>query len=776
MSRDTVKSDEIADDVYCQFVQSMFVNGHILLIGGLCYCVIALVVYLQTHILAFLVFAALLPLVNGWRYLGIQAFHRKVGAIKSVAEAKEWEYNYIIRGSAQGLTVGAFCFASIYSYPSAYAEVASLSMAVGSLITVATRNFGSPRMVVILSGTFIGPAAAAFLLRGDLAYAILGLMIVPMSVITISSADYVRRVLFSAIVGEKRTNQIAQRFDRALNTMPQGLLMFDRAGKVIVANVEASELTGLRAPATLLGRSMASLARRAVASGLMAKENCDDTVRQLMRALRDGSDRKMIVALLDGRSFEITTREGDNDLGVVMFEDVTQRVRASERISIMARFDGLTELPNRDHFQELVTERLKHGDPSRLCSLAIFDLDDFKGINDTLGHPFGDKLIHVIGRRLGDFASADLITGRWGGDEFVVYCDDIQEPELPLLLDKFRGAMVKPMEISGHRTRVEVSGGAAMMRAGEATIDKMTIRADLALNHSKSRSRNDWSLFEESMEQTFRMREILKADLRTAISEQSLSIVYQPIVRLDTMKIATCEALCRWRHPELGQISPAVFIPLAEETGLISEITSFVLERACADASRWPSQIGVSVNLSAKDLADAGVVLKVASILERTGLSPERLEVEMTETSLLDDKSAARTHAEEIRRLGVTIALDDFGTGYSSLSYIHRLPLDKIKIDRSFVLDMVANDRSRQLIKSIVQLSHSLGIAVTVEGVETFEQLRLLAGEVHPDMVQGFLFGSALTATGIETMSLAAWRFAGDPAKLVKRRRRTATK
>jgi EAL domain-containing protein (putative c-di-GMP-specific phosphodiesterase class I) len=254
----------------------------------------------------------------------------------------------------------------------------------------------------------------------------------------------------------------------------------------------------------------------------------------------------------------------------------------------------------------------------------------------------------------------------------------------------------------------------------------------------------------------------MKADLRGAVEAGTLRVVYQPIVAMATMRISGCEALCRWDHPELGPISPGVFIPLAEEMGIISQISTFMLNAACAECSRWPEHTNVSVNLSAKDFRNRDVVQKVRDALAASGLAPHRLEVEVTETALLDDKSETRQILHDLKALGVHIALDDFGTGYSSLSYLHKLPLDKVKIDRSFLSDLTQSSRSLELLKGIVALSRSLGLVVTIEGVETFEQLRILSRQVEPELVQGFLFGAALSASGIETMSTARWPFAHE--------------
>jgi EAL domain-containing protein (putative c-di-GMP-specific phosphodiesterase class I) len=233
-------------------------------------------------------------------------------------------------------------------------------------------------------------------------------------------------------------------------------------------------------------------------------------------------------------------------------------------------------------------------------------------------------------------------------------------------------------------------------------------------------------------------------------------------VAISTMRIASCEALCRWDHPDLGSISPSIFIPLAEEMGIISEISTFVLQAACTECAKWPDDTSVSVNLSANDFRSRDVVQKVRAALVSSGLSAGRLEIEVTETALLDDKSQTRHYIEELKKLGVRIALDDFGTGYSSLSYLHKLPLDKIKIDRSFLLDVTQNPRSLDLLKGIVDLTRVLGLSVTIEGVETFEQLKILVHAVKPDLVQGFLFGAALSASGIQTMSNVTWPFAAE--------------
>ncbi|RWD01297.1 MAG: EAL domain-containing protein [Mesorhizobium sp.] len=757
------KTDNIPVDVYIQFVRSLFDNAHMLVIGASCHAIVSLMVYWRNGQSVFLILAAALLGIGVWRYFSLRRFHRSGGEIRDAADATRWEREYILKGSLQGLLLGLFCFISIYVYSDSYAEIGALAITLGSLVTVVGRNYGSPRMVMIFAVTFVGPIAAALILRVDIPYVVLGLLIIPFMFIIKGSADHVRNVLFSAVVGHKQARQLAQRFNRALNTMSHGLVMLGPDGKVVVGNAEAAHLMSLKSPDQLLGRSIHSLLMRGVAGGMLAPKDCRYVEAQLTRALREGRDRKVLVSFSNGQHFEFSAREGSQDLGVITFEDVTARVEAEEKIRFMARYDNLTGLPNRAYFQELVGELMASGDRDRLCGLAVVDLDDFKSVNDTLGHPVGDGLIYAVAERLAAIAGQGITVSRFGGDEFMIFFDRIEdESHLSGLLDLIFADLQGEVDVAGHGLRIQASAGAVLSKVEDTDVDAMIVKADLALYKAKELGKNNWRLFEASMDAAFRNRQLMKADLRSAVESKGLRVVYQPIVSMSTMRIASCEALCRWDHPDLGPISPSIFIPLAEEMGIISEISTFVLQAACAECAKWPDQTSVSVNLSAKDFRNHDVIQKVRDALAASGLAAGRLEIEVTETALLDDKSLTRQYIEELKQLGVRIALDDFGTGYSSLSYLHKLPLDKIKIDRSFLMDVTQNPRSLDLLKGVVDLTRILGLTVTVEGVETFEQLKILLHSVKPDLVQGFLFGAALSASGIETMSNVTWPFAAE--------------
>ena len=751
------KNSSVPADVYVQFVRSLFDNHHVLLIGTACHAIAALMVYVASADVVYVALAGMLLAVGIWRYAGMVRFHRS-GDIPDEKSAQRWENEYILKGSIQGLMLGAFCFTAIYLRPVPFGEMAAISVTLGSIVTVVGRNYGSRRMVSIFAATFVGPIALGLMLRLDVPHFVLGLLIVPFMVVIKSSADNVRNVLFSAVIGHRQARNLARRFDRALNTMSHGLIMLGPDGKVVVANSKAAAILGFQVPKRLLNRSLRAVLMRGVAGGLLSQRDVRYAESQLTRALSDDRDLKLQLRAGDGRYFELTARSGHEELGVVTFEEITSRVEAEERIRHMARYDSLTDLPNRAWFHELVAERVGGGDPERQCALAVFDLDDFKSINDTLGHPVGDGLIFAVGEKLSAIASDEVIVSRFGGDEFMLFFNSIgSEKELTVVLDRIFADLNGYVDVSGHALRVQMSAGAVISDVGGTDVDDMIVKADLALYKAKEAGKNGWRLFEAKMNAAFRNRQMLKSDLRGAVESRSLRVVYQPIVAMNTMRIASCEALCRWDHPELGPVSPGVFIPLAEEMGIISEISELVLEQATTACVRWPGDICVSVNLSAKDFHNSEVVDKVRKALERSGLPPHRLEVEVTETALLDDKSSTGKFLNDIKALGVRIALDDFGTGYSSLSYLHTLPLDKVKIDRSFLLDVTQNPRALELLKGVVELSRGIGLQITMEGVETFEQLEILSRNVKPDLVQGFLFGSALTASGVETISVHAW-------------------
>ncbi|MHA6644289.1 putative bifunctional diguanylate cyclase/phosphodiesterase [Mesorhizobium sp. A623] len=762
------RKKELPDDVYIPFVETLFRDGFTLAIGISAQVALITLVWIKTGNPAYLAVVLCLMVVGVVRVLDMRNF-ASLPPLATRAEARRRENVYIVYGGMHGIVLGLFCLVAIISAEDSFSETAAVCIALATAAGIAGRNYGSPRMVIILIVTLTCPMALAFILRGDFYHVTLGLLSATFLLSIHRYADIVRDVLFTAISAEKRANRIAERFNRALNTMPHGLIMLDPDGCVVVANAEAAHLLSLKTPDALLGRSVHSLLKRGIAGKMLTPKDSRYVEAQLTRALREGRDRKVVVGFGNGQHYEFSAREGSQELGVITFEDVTARVEAEEKIRFMARYDSLTGLSNRAFFHEAVSESMAAGDQSRQVGLAAFDLDDFKSVNDTLGHPIGDGLIYAVAERLATFSAPGVFVSRFGGDEFMIFFDRIENAShMTALMQDIFATLQGEIDVAGHLLRIQASAGVVLSSVANTSVGEMIVKADLALYQAKELGKNGWRMFEASMDAAFRDKQAMKADLRSAVEAKGLRVVYQPIVSMATMRIVSCEALCRWDHPDLGPVSPAVFIPLAEEMGIVSDISTFMLHAACAECVGWPEQISVSVNLSAKDFRNRDVIQKIHDALGVSGLAPHRLEVEVTETAILDDKVATSGLITEIKALGVKIALDDFGTGYSSLSYLHKLPLDKIKIDRSFLMDVTRNPRSLQLLKGIVDMSRPLGLSVTIEGVETFEQLEILSRDIRPDLLQGFLFGSPLSALGIDTMSSTVWPFA-EEMKAAKR-------
>ncbi|MFZ1772880.1 MAG: EAL domain-containing protein [Rhizobiaceae bacterium] len=757
---------DIPDDVYLEYVRSLYNDAATVLVGAGVHATLAALAYAKTGQPSYLAIAITLAAVGLLRYFGIRRVDPAT-QITDIQSAKAHERDHVFRAGTHGLVLGLFSFNSIFLFPDEFAEIASVSVSMATMISVVGRNYASSFIVRFLAFAIVLPIALGLMLKGDLFHAALGLMIVPFYTVTVKMAEHVREVLTQAVNEHAAANLLAHRFNTALNTMGHGLIMLDAQGLVVVSNREAANLLTFPNAAAMEGRSLSALLLRCVAGNLLSREEYRSVHTQLTRALREGRDGKVLVAFANGRYFEFSAREGREELGVITFEDVTSRIEAEKQIRHMARFDSLTGLPNRAHFHEIVTSCLMAGERSRMCAMAIVDLDDFKQVNDSLGHPVGDGLIYAVADRLNRFASPSVKVSRFGGDEFMIYFDDIaNERDLSRRFDEIFAEFADPIEVAGHSLTVQISIGTAVSLAFAAEVDAMIVKADLALYKVKETGKDGWMLFAPEMDSAFRERQTLKAELRKAIERGELRAVYQPIIDMKTMKISTCEALSRWTHAELGTVSPAVFIPLAEEMGIVSAITAVVLKTACTECAKWPGEVSVSVNLSAVDFRNRDIIGVVVAALKASGLPASRLEVEVTETALMNDQTLTRSILSELKAMGVCISLDDFGTGYSNLSYVHSLPLDKLKIDQSFLSEIDTSKRSLDLLQATIHLARSMGLAVTVEGVETWEHLNVMSSTAKPDYVQGFVFGPPLPAAAIADMVVSTMPFSRETLEL----------
>ena len=435
-----------------------------------------------------------------------------------------------------------------------------------------------------------------------------------------------------------------------------------------------------------------------------------------------------------------------------MVEDVTERRRAAEKIAHLAHYDALTDLPNRVLFREQIERELRKTNQGEQFALLYIDIDEFKGINDSLGHHVGDELLKTLATRIrGCIKPGDLIA-RLGGDEFAVIQTAIGSiAEVEDFVRRVYDAIREPCQCLGHQLSTDASIGIALAPQDGTELDQLIKHADLAMYAAKAGGRRIYRFFEPAMDASAKARLIMEQDLRQALAGGGFELHYQPVVDLRRDEVTGCEALLRWRHPQRGMISPAEFIPVAEDTGLINELGDWVLRTACAEAATWPDHIRLAVNVSPVQLKCQTLAIKIAGALAASGLKPSRLELEITEAVLIRDDEAALAILHQLRAVGVRIALDDFGTGFSSLSYLKRFPFDKIKIDRCFVSDISETDGSSSIVQAVVNIAAALHMTTTAEGVETEAQRELLRRLGCTEM-QGYLFSAAKPAAQVRQL------------------------
>ena len=435
--------------------------------------------------------------------------------------------------------------------------------------------------------------------------------------------------------------------------------------------------------------------------------------------------------------------------------DITDRKTQQAALQHQALHDALTGLPNRN----LLADRLDHGlsiakRERTSLALLLLDLDHFKDVNDTLGHEFGDELLRQVTARLQGLIRTSDTLARLGGDELAIIQSELGQPDGAAgLAQRVIDALAQPFDLRGHEVVIGCSIGIALYPEDQTDPDHLLRNADLALYRAKADGRGIYRFFEQDMNIKLQQRKSLEAALRQALSHDQLELHYQPQIGLDGERVTGVEALIRWHHPEHGMIPPADFIPLAEETGIIIPITEWVLRRACLDARDW-ADFSVAVNLSPAAFKQQDLVGMVASILGEIGFDPSRLELEITETSLLQDTDRALTTLNDLKKLGVRVAMDDFGTGYSSLSYLQRFPFDKIKIDRSFIAKLTGDSDAAAIVDAVISLGRSLGMATTAEGVETSDQAVFLSGKGCKE-VQGFYYARPMPAAEMATIVAA---------------------
>jgi len=536
-----------------------------------------------------------------------------------------------------------------------------------------------------------------------------------------------------------------RRLDVAINNMPQALLLFDPLERLVVKNTRYSEMFN-NGERIAIGRRFKDMICEYKAEGPLPP-HVTAYCESVREALWQRGRAQKVVEGSDGRYLQIVNQALDEGGWVSTIEDVTDRHRAEELTIRLAQYDSLTGLPNRASFLSHVRHLLTGLKEDQAIAVLFVDLDEFKTVNDTLGHHIGDELLKSIALELRDSVEPSEFIARLGGDEFAVVSPPFAggADAILALVRRIYDAIRRPHQCGGHSLSIDASIGIALAPKDGKASEGVLQRADLAMYAAKAQGRKSYRFFDPLMEARARERLLLEVELRKALVDGQIEVHFQPIHDFRRGRIVACEALARWRHPTRGYVPPTTFIPIAEQAGLIGQLGEMVLRQACHEAMHWPSDITIAVNVSPLQLQGSIFSLKVISALQDSGLPASRLEVEITEAVLIGDDETALKILHELKAIGVRIALDDFGTGYSSLSYLLRFPFDKIKIDRRFVEAVEERRTSKGIIKAVITMAADLRMVTTAEGVESEEQRDILRS-LGCDQIQGFLIAPALPA------------------------------
>jgi diguanylate cyclase (GGDEF)-like protein len=540
-----------------------------------------------------------------------------------------------------------------------------------------------------------------------------------------------------------------RQFDAVLDNITQGVTFFDRNQRLLISNRRFGEIYRLTTEQTRSGTSLLDILDNRMASNTFVAMSKADYLARRARSVSACAPFDVVDNLGDGRTVAMHYQPLNDGGWVATHEDITERRQAEASLAFMARHDALTELPNRTLFRERLEQAIASAGSGSVCALLCLDLDRFKVVNDTLGHPVGDGLLCAVARRLVAASRTTDTVARLGGDEFAIVQAGLRTPEhAAMLADRILESFRQPIEVNGNWMVVAISIGIAIAPDSSIVAETLLKNADIALYIAKSQGRGTYRFFRPDMDVSVRELRAVEMELRNARPAEEFELHYQPILDLQTVAVVGFEALLRWNHRVRGRISPLDFIPIAEETGLIVPIGDWVLRAACQAASAWPPDIDVMINLSPVQFGRPGLFESVQQALAESGLPPTRLVLEITESVLMQQSDDRLILLHRLRALGIRIALDDFGTGFSSLSYLRSFPFDKIKIDKSFIRDVDTNKDSTVIVAAIIGLANSFGMTTVAEGVETEQQLAALRDQ-GCKRVQGYLFSRPVPAAQV---------------------------
>jgi len=741
---------KISPSIYAALIDSLFQNPAPLFAGAALVAIAAAMTALKTENNLLWSSVALLMVTGAVRALDMH-WYKTRKSVLTADEAARWEVRYQIGAMVYAVALGIWCTTALLSSDDAVAHMICLSVTTGYVAAGAGRTYGRPWIFHVQIALACGPTAIALALRGTPYYIGMACVCAVFFMALKQISTNLQRIFVQALVAREREAALAGQFDTALNNMPHGLCMFAADGRLAVMNHRFSEMMNLSDDLVHHGANARDIVDACVGAGSISVASG----RMILSEIENSQARDIITTdpdLARARSLSWTFQPMAGGGAVVLLEDITERRTAEARITHLARYDELTGLPNRVNFRDEIERLLvvPH-DAEQLSALLFVDLDQFKQVNDTLGHPCGDQLLCAVADRLRAMLRPEDFVARFGGDEFVVFQQNIKSnEEAARLARRIVDHLSERYKIDNHLVEIGASVGIAMTSPG-VSADTLLKNADMALYRAKADGRGTFCFFRDEMAQTVEARRILELDLRKALANEEFELFYQPLVNLKSGRIATCEALLRWNHPVRGTVSPIDIIPIAEDMGLIVDLGRWILRKACMECMKWPEGVSVAVNFSPQQFHQREVLSEVRYALEVSGLPAHRLEIEITESSLLRNTQLTHDVLSQLRTIGVRISLDDFGTGYSSLSYLHNFPLQKVKIDRSF-LEGIDSDRPLTLLRGVARLSADLGMSVVVEGIETNEQLELISADGTVTEAQGYLFSRPVPAVRIRQL------------------------
>ncbi|HVI68534.1 MAG TPA: EAL domain-containing protein [Bradyrhizobium sp.] len=744
------QNQEVSPRISAALIDSLFEASGTVLTGVVFSAIAAGMTALKTGQGLLWAFVLLLMAAGAFRAFDLRRYQASKSTL-TAEEAAQWQKRYQLGAMIQAAAIGLWCATTLLSNDDAVAHMICLSVTTGIVAGAAGRAYGRQSIFRLQAVLMFGPTVIALALRGTGYYVAMSVVCAAFLAAVIQISANLHRIFVRAVVAREREAALAGQFDTALNNMPHGLCMFRADGRLAVMNHRFSEMMGLaddiaqheiRAPGVV--EACVQAGSISVASGkIIVAEIENSQARDIVTTDPDAAR---------GRSLSWTFQPMADGGAVVLLEDITERRNAEARISHLARFDELTGLPNRVNFRDEIEHLLTMPhEEGHLSALLFIDLDQFKQVNDTLGHPCGDQLLCAVAARLRDMLRPEDFVARFGGDEFVVFQQNIRSAEdAAMLARRIVDHLSERYKIDDHLVEIGASIGIAMTSFG-VSADTLLKNADMALYRAKADGRGTFCFFRDELAQAVESRRILELDLRKALANEEFELYFQPLVNLKSGKITTCEALLRWNHPVRGTVSPVDIIPVAEDMGLIVDLGRWILRKACLECMKWPDGVSVAVNFSPQQFHQRDLLSEVRYALEVSTLPANRLEIEITESSLLRNTQLTHDVLSQLRAIGVRISLDDFGTGYSSLSYLHNFPLQKVKIDRSF-LEGIDTDRPLTLLRGVARLSADLGMSVVVEGIETNEQLELISADGTVTEAQGYLFSRPVPAIRVRQL------------------------